>query len=134
VASNGDAVGIDAHEVVELSDDLLEAARTAPAETRQVVTKGALNIKVDAQRRVSRLAHAPAYPRAITYDTRATPAGAWADIGPDKERRQGALGNLLEYGSVHNEPIPHMGPAARAEAPRFERAMQDLAAKPLEQP
>lgn len=123
---------IDDHEVVALSRDLLAAAEAAPEATRKVVAKGALNIKRDAQRRVTGLAHAPAYPRSITYDTHQGPTGASAEIGPDKDRRQGALGNLLEYGSIHNRPHPHMGPAGEAEKPRFERAMQDLAAKVLE--
>jgi len=55
-----------------------------------------------------------------------------AEIGPDKLRRQGPLGNLLEYGSVHNAPHPHMIPAAEAEQPRFEQAMEDLSARLLE--
>jgi hypothetical protein len=122
---------IDDHEVVALSRDLLAAAQAAPEATRKIVAKGALNIKRDAQRRVTGLAHAPAYPRAITYDSHQSLTGAWAEIGPDKDRRQGALGNLLEYGSVHNQPTPHMGPAGEAEKPRFEKAMQDLAAKVL---
>ena len=108
------------------------ARREVEPQAAEFDAKGALNIKTDARRRVTGLAHAPAYPRAITYDSHETPTGAWAEIGPDKERRQGALGNLLEYGSVHNQPRPHMAPAAKAEAPRFEKAMQDLAVKALE--
>lgn len=109
-----------------------EAAKVAPTEARKVVAKGALNIKTDARRRVGGLKHAPSYPASITYDSKETPGGATAEIGPDKNKRQGALGNLIEYGSVHNSPKPHMAPAADAEAPRFEKAMEELAAKPLE--
>ncbi|MEO3922710.1 hypothetical protein ABGB07_02325 [Micromonosporaceae bacterium B7E4] len=112
--------------------DLDEAVRVAPAESRKVVQKGALNIKTDAQRRIGGLRHAPSYPSSITYDTTETATGVYAEIGPDKNRRQGALGNLLEYGSVNNPPHPHMIPAGEAEVPKFEKAMEDLAAKPLE--
>ncbi|MEU4570724.1 hypothetical protein, partial [Micromonospora sp. NPDC023956] len=77
---------------------------------------------------------APAYPYAITYDSTETPTGASADIGPDKERRQGPLGNILEYGTVKNAPIPHMGPAGAAELPRFEKALDDLGVRLLEKP
>lgn len=112
--------------------DIGEAVELAPKETRKVVAKGALNIKTDARRRVTGLKHAPAYPSSITYDTKESTTGAEAEIGPDKNKRQGALGNLIEYGSVHNSPRPHMAPAADAEAPRFEKAMEDLAAKLLE--
>jgi hypothetical protein len=125
------SVQFDGHELKILAEDLAQAAAAAPKETRQVVAKGALNIKTDARRRITGLAHAPAYPRSITYDSHETPAGSWAEIGPDKEKRQGALGNLLEYGSVKNPPHPHMTPAAEAEEPRFAKAMEDLAVKVL---
>ncbi len=122
---------VDTAEVRELRKVLARAEDVAPVEARKVVARGALNIKTDAARRVSGLAHAPAYPRSITYDLRTTLTGAWAEIGPDKSRRQGALGNVIEYGTVNNPPRPHIGPAADAERPRFERALEDLAVKAL---
>jgi hypothetical protein len=118
-------------EVAEVADLLAKAPGVAAAEARQVVAKGALNIKTDARRRVTGLKHAPAYPSSITYDSHEVAGSAWAEIGPDKQRRQGALGNLLEYGSVKNAPRPHMRPAAEAERPKFEAAMQSLAEKAL---
>ena len=125
-------VEFESPDLQRLAVDFDEAAQIAPAEARKVVAKGALNIKRDAQRRVTGLAHAPAYPRAITYDSHETPAGGWAEIGPDKEKRQGALGNVLEFGTVKNPPRPHMAPAADAELPRFEKAMGGLAEKAIE--
>lgn len=103
-----------------------------PDEAAKVVEKGALNIKNDARQRVTGLKHAPAYPRSITYDTFRDLRGPLAEIGPDKNKRQGALGNLIEYGSVNNPPRPHMRPAAEAEQPKFEKAMEDLGARLLE--
>lgn len=113
--------------------DLDEAARGLMPEVRKVVQKGALNIKTGARRRIGRPAHAPAYANAITYDSVETATRAEAEIGPDKGRRQGALGNLLEYGSVNNAPIPHIRPATDEELPRFEKAMDDLGVKILDQ-
>ncbi|TBL44244.1 hypothetical protein EYA84_02030 [Verrucosispora sp. SN26_14.1] len=107
------------------------AAEDAIPEARKVVQKGALNIKKDAQQRISGLKHAPAYPYAITYDSKETAGGAEAEIGLDKNRRQGALGNILELGTVKNPPRPHMIPAAQAEEPRFEKALADLAERLL---
>lgn len=94
--------------------------------TRQVLAKGALNIKNDARKKVEGLAHAPHYPRSITYSTGVTAGVAWAEIGPDKDKRQGALGNILEYGTSKNPPYAHLGPALDAEAPNFERYMAEL--------
>jgi hypothetical protein len=96
--------------------------RVVPA-VRPVVERGAFNIKKDAAARVSGLAHAPAYPYSIGYEMH----GLAAEIGPDKDRRQGALGNILEYGTSKNAPIPHMGPAIEAEAPKFEAALAKAA-------
>lgn len=124
VRVNGD--GLDA--VLRAVSD---AARIAPTDARKVVAKGALNIKDDARRRIRGLAHARAYPSSITYDLWPNWRGAVAEIGPDKAKRQGALGNLLEYGSVNNPPHPHLAPALAAERPRFERAMEDLAVDAL---
>lgn len=107
------------------------AASDAPAEAAKVVERGAVNIKKDARNRVTGLAHAPAYPRSITYDTWQGLRGPMAEIGPDKTRRQGALGNILEHGTLNNAPVPHMLPAAQAEAPRFERALEDLGTRLL---
>jgi hypothetical protein len=106
--------------------DLDNAADVAPEEVRKVVQRGALNIKNDARRRISGRAHLPRYPHSISYDSTPTPSGAYADIGPDKRRTQGALGNVIEYGTIQNAPIPHLDPAGRAEMPRFARAVEDL--------
>jgi hypothetical protein len=115
----------------ELIADLDRAVSRAPGEVGKVVNKGALNIKTDWARRWSGLSHAPAAGASVTFDTYFLPGSARAEIGPDKGRRQGALGNLLEYGSVHNAPIPGGLPSLEAEAPRTERALSDLAERLL---
>lgn len=112
--------------------DLDQAASGMPEEAANVVERGALNIKNGARRRVGGLGHAPAYPNAITYDMRDGMRGPEAEIGPDKGRRQGALGNILEFGTINSAPIPHIRPAADEELPKFEKAMQDLSEKALE--
>lgn len=96
------------------------------------VTKGAVNIKKDWAARWSGMGHAPALPAAVSYDITYGLGGVKAEIGPDKGRRQGALGNLLEFGSVHNAPRPGGMPALDAEAPRFEQALAEAAGKVLD--
>lgn len=127
------SVYFDGHELVALTKDLERAAAIAPAAAAGVVTKAAVNVKNDARQRVSGLPHIPAYPYAIGFDpVRVTRTQAATDVGPDKDKPQGPLGNILEYGSTKRPPIPHLGPAAEAEEPRFARAMTELAAKALE--
>lgn len=115
----------DASELEQLSDDLAEAVIDI-ADVRLVVQKGALNVKRDWQNAWSGLAHAPYLAAAVTYDTAVTASGVEAEIGPDKSRRQGALGNLIEFGSANNGPITGGEPALQAEEPRFVEAMERL--------
>lgn len=119
----------DTSEVADYADILIDAAKVAPADARGSVEKGALNIKTDARRRAAGNKHLPRLPYAITYDVHPTPGGASAEIGPDRSKKQGKLGNIPEYGTVNNPPRPYMRPAAEAELPRFERAMAELAEK-----
>ena len=121
-------------EVRLLSEDFMAAAAAAPKETRAIVQKGALQIKTGARRRTAGIKHVPALGNAITYDSHETPAKIWAEIGPEQDRRGGNLAHFVEneYGTPWSAPQPIMAPEAEAEAPRFERAMQDLADRVLE--
>jgi hypothetical protein len=55
-----------------------------------------------------------------------------AEIGYDKDKRGGALGNLLEYGSAATNP-PHrdIGRALDAEEPRFIAAIEAIGVRLL---
>lgn len=121
-------ITIDGRQIEDLEQTLAKATAGTAREVEAVVVKGAVNIKKDAARRISGLAHARAYPRSINFDkVKNLSTGPAADIGPDKSRPQGALGNILEYGTVNNPPHPHMRPAAAAELPRFEKALLEVA-------
>lgn len=112
--------------------DLAAAPFKVRAGARSIVQASASRVKADAQVFSSGLAHAPAYPRSITFETHERGIGEVdADIGPDKNRPQGALGNLLEYGSVNNPPHAHLGPALDREGPRFVTAFVTLAGEVL---
>jgi hypothetical protein len=95
--------------------------------TRPVVMRGAVNIKNDwrANAAVSAGAHGRLYPLSIGFDE-PTDGGGYVEvvIGPNKAGRQGALGNLLEFGSVHNAPHNDGGRALEAEDPRFVAAVE----------
>jgi hypothetical protein len=112
--------------LADWSRDLRHAADTVLDEGEKVVKKGAGNVKDEARDRVRGYAHLPHYPSSITYDVHRGAHEVSAQIGPDKDRRQGPLGNIIEYGTVNNAPIPHLGPALDVEEPRFARAVADL--------
>jgi hypothetical protein len=113
-----------------LARALARAAALSDDQCRQVVARGALNIKKDWQNnaRASAGRHGRLYPSSIGYDDPVTVPGVGtsAVIGPDKARPQGALGNLIEFGSVHNPPHNDGGRALLAEEPRFVAAVEAL--------
>ena len=112
------------------SDRFDDGRRNAGTEFRAVVNKGALNVKLGWQRRWRGLSHAPSLADAISYDLKSRGmAEHEAEIGPDKTKRQGALGNLIEFGSINNPPHPGGLPAALREEPRFEGAVADAGEK-----
>lgn len=119
--------GIDGPDGLQmLVADLAREAKIAPAGARKVVQKGCLNVKTDWRRRWSGYPHAPRLPYAVSYDTKQLGGRIEGEVGPDKDKPQGALGNLFEYGSLKNAPIPGGAPALEAEKPKFERAMEAL--------
>lgn len=113
----------------ELIADLSDAPGKAQRKVDGVVRKGAQSIKSDAQRLASGNRYAPLYPASITFDAQWKGAGYEAEIGPDKDRPQGALGNVLEFGvpSQGTAPQPHLRPALGNEEPKFVQAMDELA-------
>lgn len=115
-----------------LAHDLSEAPRRAQRDALAVVEHGALNVKRGwaENARQSSGRHAPAYPSSITYDLGLGAALAGridAEVGPDKSKRQGALGNLLEFGSATSPPHNDGGRALRDEAPKFEAELAKVA-------
>lgn len=126
-------ISVDLSELVQLADEL----EGAPARIVEAVTppvkRGAMNIKREAQAsaRAQFRSYAAIYPSSITYDVSSDDTSVTAEIGPDKDRRQGALGNLLEYGSSNNPPYPHLNPAAEREAPRAQVQIAKAALKAM---
>ncbi|MEU4640830.1 hypothetical protein [Micromonospora sp. NPDC023814] len=127
-------IDVSASGLNDLVAHLDEVPETGHFYIRKAVQFTANGIKKTAQGFASGIAHAPDYPRAITYDTkdRGVGDGVSAEIGPDKDRRQGALGNILEYGTVNNPPYAHLGPALDRWSPDFVEGLEKAAADALE--
>jgi hypothetical protein len=117
---------IDTSQLQKLAADIRAHSRNTPAAAVQVVAKGALNIKADWRKAWAGLAHAPYLPAAITYDTTVRVSSIEAEIGPDKDRRQGALGNIVEFGTSKNGPRPGGAPALAREEPKYVSAVEKL--------
>ncbi|MFI6819723.1 hypothetical protein ACIBJE_02075 [Micromonospora sp. NPDC050187] len=127
-------IDLTSSELNRLVADLEEVPPNAHRNIRKAVEFTARGIKDSARDFAGGIAHAPHYPAAITYDIddQGVGVGVSAEIGPDKDRKQGALGNILEYGTVKNPPYAHLGPALDIWTPDLETGLEKAAGDALE--
>jgi hypothetical protein len=122
-------------DLTDLYADLKRAgSEVMVREVEAVVKRGAMNIKRDWRdnAKATSGSHARAYPFSISFDgpDRVGANEIVAVIGPDKDKPQGALGNLLEYGDGGAKNPPHNDGkrAADKEQDRFANAILKTAA------
>ena len=131
-------MGVTISGLEEVRQDLKTATDTIVNQTRGVVARGSLNIKDDARDliagHVGRYGgvYITSYPRSIGYDVTIDGTVVSSEIGPDKSLPQGPLGNILEYGSINNGPIPHLNPALDREEQPFADNLEALGGDLLE--
>lgn len=117
-------VTISTEGVRELAADLNEVpAEKGPAFSR-IVRRGALNIKDELRNDAKSSGSYRHFHRSISYDM---VDDLSAEIGPDKDRVQGALGNILYFGTSNNAPVLSLEAPLEHEQPRFEQALADEA-------
>ncbi|MFG2165519.1 hypothetical protein [Micromonospora chersina] len=106
-------ISTESSQLDRLVAELADVPENAHGNIVKAATFTSNGIKKTARQFASGIAHAPDYPNAITYDVDdlGVGVGVQTEIGPDKDRRQGPLGNILEYGTVNNPPYAHLGPA-----------------------
>lgn len=127
-------MGAKAYGWKDIGRDMHTASERVIEDGKKIVGKGCMNIKKQSQRTIrehSPRGYLPHYPRAIGYDVVARAADITGEVGPDAAKLQGGLARLLEFGSIHNVPIPHLIPALDAEVPAFTRYVGELGVKLL---
>lgn len=108
--------GVEVFGLTAVVDDLETFPIRLGVNLRKAVHVTSQKVRDDARNRIKGHRYLPAYPYSITYDTKYTADGVEGEIGPDKDRTQGPLGNIVEYGTSKNAPLPHLGPALDANA------------------
>ena len=115
-------------EIYQLARDLGDAADASDL-IRKAVQVTSNNIKKQSQESVRmrrQIGHAA---QAITYDTVESSSGVDAEIGYDKDRPAGALGNIVEFGNPRFSPSYDLGNALLNNEDDFEyglgRAVDD---------
>lgn len=121
-------VAVDNSDFRRYAQSLAGAASSMPREARQVVSKGALNIKNDMQDQVRKSTHfsGGGVAESISYDMRDGGGFVEAEIGP----RKGGPGDLLNiayFGTPRGGgTVEDPSKALEREAPRFDKAIADL--------
>lgn len=116
-------IDVDVDGADEIASDLMSVDRLRP-EFRKVVSKGALNIKNGLRDDAKSSGHYKHFHRSISYDMI---DDLKAEIGPDKDRIQGALGNILYFGTSKNAPVLNLNGPYEREEPRFRLALINVA-------
>lgn len=101
-----DGFSIDDSELRQLAADLGEVPKRVGPFLNSAIQKSAGDVKKDWREQASGIRYAKGFPPSIDYTVTASPglgvSTIQAEIGPDKGKAQGALGNLIEYGgAVH---------------------------------
>lgn len=123
----------DLGEVRALATDLGKITKNIEKDADSVLERGALGVKnamaEDAQRLTG---HAKHFHRSISYDRRYRVGTMAYEIGPDKDRRQGALGNIVYFGTKNNAPQLDIETGLIAEEPKLLSEMSKLLEKVLD--
>ncbi|HEX5995675.1 MAG TPA: hypothetical protein VFY84_11085 [Jiangellales bacterium] len=128
-------IDLDSSELNHLIAELHDVPEGAHRNIKKAVEFTANGIKKTAREFASGLAHAPHYPRTITYDVddHGVGLGVSAEIGPDKALGgQAHLGHILEYGLIQTPPNAHLGPALDIWSPDFTTGLEKAAHDALE--
>ena len=112
---------IDLSEVKALATDLGRTTKEVEREADKVLERGALGVKnaMVEDAKSSHSGYAKRFASSISYDRRYGVGRMSYEIGPDKSRPQGALGNLLYFGSRNNAPTLDIEAGLIAEEPRL---------------
>lgn len=113
---------LDLSEFKALSASLGRASAAMVTAERAVVAKALTNIKKETRKGISTNPTWARLASTVNYDQ----AGLTGVVGYD-DRGQGELAGIAEFGSARHAPHPALMPAARDEAPRFEKATLDVA-------
>lgn len=97
----GREVSVGSADLTSLIAALAKAPDEATEAARGVLQKGALNIKNALNQQASESLHFKGMAGSVTYETEIRRHSITAEIGPDKDRRGGALGNLFFFGGAN---------------------------------
>lgn len=116
-------------EVRRLAANLGRIAGSAVQDVDGVAKKGALNIKQEMSYSAVWSRHFKGMASAISFDSAYRPGVVRYEVGPDKNRPGGALGNIAYFGTSRGGGTLDIEQPLASEGPRFQSALEALAAR-----
>lgn len=120
---------IDTSEVRALSENLGRIAGSAIKDVDAVVKRGAQNVKEEMAADAASSRHFRGMAGSISYDSDYRVGEAAYEVGPDKSRSGGSLGNIYYFGTSRGGGSGDIEKPLRSEGPRLEKALGDLASE-----
>ena len=128
----GREVSVGSADLTSLIAALAKAPDEATDAARGVLQKGALNIKNALNQQAAGSRHFKGMAGSVTYDTEIRRLTITAEIGPDKDRRGGALGNLFFFGGANGGGgTGDLDAPLREEEPRMVKFLDEAMGKLL---
>lgn len=118
---------VDVSEVGRLAGNLGKIAGAAVKDVDLVVKKGAQNVKDEMQADARGSVHFKGMAGSISYDSAYSVGAVRYEVGPDKSRRGGALGNIYYFGTSRGGGSGDLEKPIRSEEPRLQSALLELA-------
>lgn len=109
-------MSVDVHELTALAADFRRSPGLTMAQVVATTVRAGKNIQRQARAAAPSGGHAKLYAGKITTSTKTTAWSVETEVGP-LQSGQGALGEILEFGTARSGPHPHLMPAADAEIP-----------------
>lgn len=102
-----DGLSFDFAQIDKLAVDIAEVTALSAINVEKAVTVTARNVKDAWRDKLKGSQTLPALPYAVNYDVNVTPGATSsidAEIGFDKDKNQGPLGNISEFGTPKTAP------------------------------
>jgi len=120
---------IDLSQIEGLAEHLGAIADQAYDQVDAVVMKGAVNVKKEMIADVSGSPHFKGMAGSISFEHHNTKGAIRREVGPDKDRRGGSLGNIYYFGTSRGGGSGDIDKPLRSEEPRFVGGIQALVDK-----
>lgn len=110
-----------------MSENLGRIAGSAVKDVDAVVKRGAQNVKTEMAADAASSQHFKGMAGSISYDSDYRVGETAYEVGPDKSRNGGSLGNIYYFGTSRGGGSGDIEKPLRSEGHRLERALGDLA-------